>query len=106
MSDLGNKITTPVGNWDGNDNNNNLWWQEGQYPSTVNDGARKLQGAVRRDWERRGPYLTSTGSTNAYVLTYGQVPDGLYRGDVYSFVANFTNTGAATVNINSLGAKA
>jgi hypothetical protein len=49
--------------------------------------------------------LTATGSANAYVLTYSPAPSGLVTGQIYSFVANFANTGASTININSLGAK-
>lgn len=50
-------------------------------------------------------YATSTGSANAYVLTLGAAPAALAAGQQYSFKANFTNTGASTLNVNSLGAK-
>ena len=50
-------------------------------------------------------YATSTGSANAYVLTLSPVPTALVAGQRFSFLANFGNTGAATLNVNSLGAK-
>lgn len=48
----------------------------------------------------------STGSSNAYVVTYAPVPSALVTGQHYPFIANFANTAAATLNINSIGAKA
>lgn len=48
---------------------------------------------------------TATGSSNAFVLTYSPAPTALVTGQTYSFIANFTITGASTLNINSLGAK-
>lgn len=48
---------------------------------------------------------TSTGSSNAYVVTLTNVPAALVKGQMYSFLSNFANTAAATVNINSLGVK-
>jgi hypothetical protein len=47
---------------------------------------------------------TATGSANAYVLTYSPAPTALVTGQTYTFITNFANTGAATLNINSLGA--
>lgn len=51
-------------------------------------------------------FPTSTGSSNAYVVTYSPVPSALVTGQHYPFIANFQNTGASTLNVNSLGAKA
>ena len=48
---------------------------------------------------------SSTGSSNAFVITYSPVPTAYVTGQHYPFIANFSNTGAATVNVNSLGAK-
>jgi hypothetical protein len=50
-------------------------------------------------------YVASTGSANAYVLTLATVPNALAAGQQFSFKANFTNTGSATLNVNSLTAK-
>lgn len=80
-------------------------WPEGQLPATVNDCAREMMAAIKRDWNRSHVTISSTGSANAYVLTYANAPT-LTHGMIFSFKANFTNTGAATVNINALGAVA
>lgn len=52
-----------------------------------------------------GTIPASTGSTNAYIVTYSPAPTSLVVGQHYPFIANFTNTGVATLNVNSLGAK-
>lgn len=52
-----------------------------------------------------GDYATSTGSANAYVLAIDGQIIAYTTGQVFKFKANFTNTGAATLNVNSLGAK-
>lgn len=80
-------------------------WAEGQAPSQVNDSARALQGAITREWNWRSFTLTSTGSANAYVLTYGVAPAAYYTGMEFAFTTNFGVTGSATVNVNGLGAK-
>jgi hypothetical protein len=49
-------------------------------------------------------YVASTGSANAYVVTLSPVPTSYAAGMVVRFKANFANTGAATVNVNGLGA--
>ena len=49
--------------------------------------------------------VTSTGSANAYVVTYSPVPTALFTGHLYKWITNFAVTGSATVNINGLGAK-
>lgn len=52
-----------------------------------------------------GTIPASTGSANAFVVTYAPAPTALVIGQHYPFIANFGITGAATLNINSLGAK-
>lgn len=49
-------------------------------------------------------YATTTGSANAYVLTLSPALESYVQGMPILFKANFANTGAATLNINSLGA--
>lgn len=50
--------------------------------------------------------MTSTGSANAYVLTPVTPISSYSDQQVFVFEANFANTGAATLNISGLGAKA
>ena len=49
-------------------------------------------------------YAASTGSANAYVLTLAPAVGSLAAGQRFTFNANFSNTGAATLNVNGLGA--
>ena len=80
-------------------------WAEGQLPSTVNDSARALQGAIKRWHDRLAATVTSGGSANAQTLTYTVAPTAYVAGDRYTFKVGGTNTGATTLNVNSLGAK-
>lgn len=80
-------------------------WPEGMAPSTVNDAARENMGALKRDWNRSHTTISSTGSSNAYVLTYSTAPTAYVNGQRFAFKANFANTATATANVNSLGAK-
>lgn len=46
---------------------------------------------------------TSTGSANVQAITAPIAPLAYVAGDSYTFVAGFTNTGTATINVNGLG---
>lgn len=48
---------------------------------------------------------TSTGSSNAYVLTMSPAVVAYNTGDSYRFIANFTNSSTATLKIDALTAK-
>lgn len=50
-------------------------------------------------------YFTSSGSSNAYILTPSPVITTYTAGQRFYVKASFTNTGTATININALGAK-
>lgn len=50
-------------------------------------------------------YALSTGSANAYIVALSPIPSALVTGQRVYFKANFTNTAAPTINVNSLGAK-
>lgn len=75
------------------------------FPSAVDDIIRMHQGAIKRWYDLIQPINASTGSANAYVLTQTVAPSAYVTGAIYAFRANFANTGACTVNVNSLGAK-
>ncbi len=77
----------------------------GILPSQVGGVVRALMGAVKRSFDRSNVMVSSTGSANAYVLTYSQPPEGYVTGEIYRFFANFTNTAAPTLNINGLGTR-
>jgi hypothetical protein len=78
---------------------------EGCPPSNVNDAQRATLGAVKRLVDRLGPTLTAGGTANALTLTYAVGPAAYTQGEVFSFIAAATNTGAATLNVSGLGAK-
>lgn len=49
--------------------------------------------------------LASGGSANAYTLTVAPAITAYSAGQVFGFIANFANTGSATLNVSGLGAK-
>jgi hypothetical protein len=72
----------------------------------LSDWMREAMSALKIDWNRKGPTVTSGGSGNAQSLTYTTAPPAYARGLVFSFTAGGTNTGPATLNVNGLGARA
>lgn len=50
-------------------------------------------------------YAADSGSTDAYAITLTPAPAAYATGQVFIFKANTVNTGTATLNVNSLGAK-
>lgn len=50
-------------------------------------------------------YAADAGSNDTYVITLSPIPLSYTTGMVIRFKANTANTGAATLNVNSLGAK-
>jgi len=61
---------------------------------------------LRKDvLENTGDYGSTTGAANAYVLAMDAQITSLVEGQIITFKANFTNTGAPTINVNSIGAK-
>jgi len=66
-------------------------------PITAADGIALAEGQF--------VYAASSGSANAYVLAPTLNSGAYTAGAKYKFKANFTNTGAATLNVSSLGAK-
>lgn len=49
-------------------------------------------------------YAADAGSTDAYAITLPTAPAAYATGQLYAFKANTINTGAATLNVNALGA--
>lgn len=104
MPDFGSSTFSQV---DANNNTGTMpSWLGTAAPSTLDDAGRALQGAVTREWNWRNYTLTAGGTADAKTLTYSVAPAALYNGQRFSFIANTTNTGAVTLNINTLGAKA
>jgi hypothetical protein len=50
-------------------------------------------------------FASDSGSTDTYAATLSPAPSAYVTGQAYRFKANTANTGACTINFNSLGAK-
>ncbi|WP_296076628.1 hypothetical protein [uncultured Agrobacterium sp.] len=79
--------------------------QGGYSPSQVAPVIRAIRGSLKRFYNQSNAIYTTTGTATAYVLTFQAAPSGYSKGIVYRFWAHVSNTGAATLNINSLGEK-
>jgi len=81
-------------------------WQEGQTPGSVNASARSMMAAVAKYLaDINGTQLTA-GSSNAYTLASPATShSSLINGLIIKIRASFTNTGACTFNLSSIGAK-
>lgn len=88
------------------DASNTARFPENMAFSAVNDSARALEGIIARWHKDTNGSLVSTGSANAYVLAANQTLSAYAQGQLFLFEANFANTGAATLNVDSIGAKA
>jgi hypothetical protein len=79
-------------------------WAEGQAPSTVNDSARAEMADVAKWRDLLSGELTTSG-TDTITLTSGMSLSAYP--DPFMFIAKLggTNTGAATINVDSIGAK-
>lgn len=82
-------------------------WSEGQLPSTVNDSARAMMARWAAWLDQVGATVTYGGSGNAYTATstVAHALTAYAAGNIFALKANHTNTGGATINIDSLGAK-
>jgi hypothetical protein len=68
-------------------------WAQGQ----MINGNRVITGTFNA--------ATTTGSGNAYVLTLDPAITAYTTNQCFTFKANFTNTAAATLNVNGVGAR-
>ena len=64
-----------------------------------NDGQHTLAGY------QGSAYAADAEASDTYVVTLDPVPAAYFAGMVVNFKANTANTGACTINVNSLGAK-
>lgn len=80
-------------------------WAEFQAPDTVNNSARQLMARVAETIKDLTPTRTSGGTGNAYTVTTSSSIAALVDGTVVYFYADKTSTGAATLAVNSFGAK-
>jgi len=81
-------------------------WAEGQSPGSVNNSARAMMAASAKERDDTSGKLETAGTSDDYTLTTYQAFASLIDGMTVTFTASFTNTGAATLNVDTLGAKA
>lgn len=81
-------------------------WPEGMSYASVNDAAREMMAALKREWNRSHYTVTTGGSATAYTLTFTTAPPAYVTGMTLTFKLHAANSsGAATLNVNGLGAK-
>lgn len=85
----------------------NINYANGQSPASLNDSARAVMAAERAWANALGGSITYGGTGNAYTATNATpgVWSAYASGQVIGFVPNANNTGAATLNVDGLGAK-
>lgn len=102
MSDVSQWATSAASNNDAAPDG----WPEGQAPSTVNDCGREVMAAVARWYSDTDGTLTDAGTANVRTLTTNSTHAALADQSLLVFRSSIANTGATTLNVDSLGAKA
>jgi hypothetical protein len=86
--------------------NTGINFDENQAPSTVNDSARELEAQlVIGIQDSTLVYLTGVAGTNTITATAAASMAAYVTGQRFHFIPANTNSGATTININSIGAK-
>jgi len=88
------------------DDSNTARFPEGQASSSVNNGARALEGIIAREFGDMNGSLTSAGTADVITLAANATLTAYAVGDSYSFKVGTTNTAGVTLNVDSVGAKA
>ena len=95
-----------INDLDVTDGSNTARFPENQLPSTVNNGARALEGMIARGFkDALEGNKDSTGSSNAYAVAANRTIAAYYDGMRIGFHANHANTGASTLDVDGVGAK-
>lgn len=81
-------------------------WAEGQAPSTVNNSARQLSALIAQFLADIGGTIEAGGTANALTVAANSDFTEYADGQIVSFKASADNSAAATLNVNSVGAKA
>src|SRR5690349_22701761 len=104
---------TGVVSWSQTANSNgtadsNVNWAEGMAPSAVNDSARQQMASVAKWRDDISGLISAGGTSTAYTYTSNQTFStlGFLNGQRLCLSFNTTNGAAATLNVDTLGAKA
>jgi len=102
MADSIYDLSTTAGS---NTNVGGMNWAEGQDPGTVNDSARQFAALIAQILGDLGGALSAGGTANGLTVTANSAFTTLADGRLVSFRATASNSGAATLNVNGIGAK-
>jgi hypothetical protein len=91
---------------DNDDADSTINWAEGMAPSAVNNSARAEMAAIAKYRDDTSGMVATAGGTTAYTFATYQSLTTLTDGFTVAFTCNATNTGASTLNVDSLGAVA
>lgn len=82
-------------------------WPENQSYASVNDCAREMMAAIKREWNRSHPSVVAGGTADALTLTYTTAPPAYVAGMLFTFYAGaaVNTVTTPTLNVNTLGAK-
>lgn len=80
-------------------------WPENMDFSKVNDTARENMAALKRWYNDISGVNTTGGTATAYTLAADRTIASYAAGQVFCFYVNAANTGSATLNVDSVGAK-
>jgi len=80
-------------------------WPENMQFSAVNDAGRADEGLLARWYRDSNASIAASGSSNAFAITSNRTIAALFDGLLMAFTANHSITGAATLNLNGIGAK-
>lgn len=80
-------------------------WQEGQLPSTVNNSARAMMRRMAQFLQDIRGTITTAGTANAFTATSNTTPDALSDGWIGMVDFDRAPTGASTFNLDAKGAK-
>lgn len=80
-------------------------WAEGQPANTVNNSAREMMRRIAQFTDDTQGALVTAGTPNTYTVTTNSALTAYRAGVGFLVRVHATNTGAATLNVDGLGAK-
>lgn len=83
----------------------NGWPENTMQYSEVNDTGREGMAVMKRYFADMNGSLTTTGAANAYLVTLNAGYVAYFTGMTFTVKIHADNTGASTINVNSIGVK-